>query len=676
MIIQKYIFGDTAFYYIETEVGGEKSVGLVALPKSVKFDGAEILPDPLVQVAFTGDRSLLDYSRGISMKNRESTIYRIESQAADETGVETLLTDGKGSYYTHTLRYDKETGVFCVDVLYKNGTGKTKTLEYLQSGCISFVSQAGAAQLTLYRMTSAWSRECRLKQDRFFELGLEPSWGNYGLKCEKWGSVGSMPNRGYYPFAAVGDANGAVWGMMLEAPFSWQAEVSLEREGVTLSGGLADYETGHWRKEINDGERFLTHRAYFTVRENGGLNAVCNAFLHFQDNRLKVPECEDSMPVLFNEYCTTWGSPSEEKTDELLTALEGLPIGAFVIDAGWYKPENVDWNLSGGDWRESAELFPNGIKAAADKIRARGMIPGIWFEFEIAARNSELFKNEELLLKRDGEILTCKNRRFLDLRKAEADRYLKERLLGFLKKNGFGYLKIDYNDAYGLGCDGAESLGEGGRQVAEESIGWLGKLKEIKDIVIENCASGGSRIEPYRMNKVSMCSFSDAHECAEIPLVAANVSRVVPARQVQIWAVLRRNEPDSRTVYSLCAAFIGRICLSGDVREMTEEKRTLLLNGLHFYSEAKDIIRYGDIKEIDCDVTSYRDPAGRQIYRKEYRGRGLLIVHVLGKEDVIEVPLNGFRLDCAFTDLDYEEEDGVLRICAKPFTAGAFILVK
>ena len=200
------------------------------------------------------------------------------------------------------------------------------------------------------------------------------------------------------------------------------------------------------------------------------------------------------------------------------------------------------------------------------------------------------------------------------------------------------------------------------------------KLKEIDGIVIENCSSGGSRIEPLRMSKVSMCSFSDAHECAEIPLVAANVSRVVPARQMQVWAVLRENETHSRTVYSLCAAFMGRICLSGDVLGLSEEKRTLILNGLNFYSAIKDIVRYGDIAEIDCNVSSYRYPVGRQIYRKEYEGRSLILLHVFGEDEIIEIPLNGYRLDCAYTDLSYEEDDGILRVYAKPFTAGAFLL--
>ncbi len=675
-MIKKFVFGDTAFYYTETEIAGEKSVGLTVLPKSRAFDETKFLPDPLVQVAFTGDRSLLDYSRGISMNRRASTILHIERQTADENGVETLLTDGAGNFYTHLLAYDGDTGVFSTEVTYENKSGKTKLLEYLASGCISLVPKEGAAELSLYRMTSAWSRECRLKEDKFFELGLEASWAQYGLKSEKWGSVGSMPNRGYYPFAAVEDVDGVIWGMTLEAPFSWQMEVLIERAGVALSGGLADFETGHWRKEIENGGRFSTHRAYFTVKERGGVNAVSNAFVHYADKRLQVPQSEEDMPVLFNEYCTTWGTPSEENIDRILGALEGFPIGVFVIDAGWFKPREADWSLAGGDWRESKELFPNGLKHTADQIRKGNMIPGIWFEFEVAANNSELFSNEELLLKRDGAIISGKNRRFLDLRKEEAEKYLRRRMLDFLKKNGFGYLKIDYNDAYGIGCDGAESLGEGGRQVAEASIGWLEKLKEVEGIVIENCSSGGSRIEPYRMSKVSMCSFSDAHECAEIPLVAANVSRVVPARQSQIWAVLRENEADSRTIYSLCAAFMGRICLSGDVLNLSEEKRELILSGLKFYDKIKEIVRYGDICGLDCNVRSYRNPIGRQIYQKEYGEQKLVILHVLDQEGTVEIPLGGYRLDRTYTDLDYRETDGVLRVEGKPFTAGAFLLKK
>ena len=93
-------------------------------------------------------------------------------------------------------------------------------------------------------------------------------------------------------------------------------------------------------------------------------------------------------------------------------------------------------------------------------------------------------------------------------------KYLSEVVIGTLKKYGFGYMKMDYNDTIGVGCDGAESLGEGLRRNMEASRKFIEKVKEeIPGIVLENCASGGSKMEPLMMELCSMASFSDAHEC-------------------------------------------------------------------------------------------------------------------------------------------------------------------
>ena len=55
-------------------------------------------------------------------------------------------------------------------------------------------------------------------------------------------------------------------------------------------------------------------------------------------------------------------------------------------------------------------------------------------------------------------------RRFWDMRQQWVQDYLSEKVIGTLKKYGFEYMKMDYNETIGLGCDGAESLGEGLRQ--------------------------------------------------------------------------------------------------------------------------------------------------------------------------------------------------------------------
>ena len=680
MFYKKYIFGEIAVCYQEVPVEGHEGKTTVGLALFPVGEEKEVPLDSLVQVSFTGDETLIDYTLGVTMRNREGTLLKVEEQAAEENGVVTRLRDARGNVYLHHLEYSPKTGVFTVWAEYCNLTGKEQTLESLQSFSVSGIhalcgGKATLAGLRLHRLTSAWSRECRPEEDSFSNLGLDTSWARYGVKCERFGEVGSMSNRGHFPFAAVEDKERhIVWAAMMEAPSSWQMEVYAEKETCALSGGLADYEFGHWRKRIAPGEGFTTHRAFLTVK--GSVLSCCNAFVAEQEQRLEVPSSEESMPVLFNEYCTTWGCPSAENINAILKAIEPFPIDTFVIDCGWYKPDDKGWCNAIGDWRESRALFPEGISAVSSAIRAAGKHPGIWFEFEVAGRDSDCFYDESKLVKRDGHIITGKNRRFLDLRLPKVQEYLKERMLDFLRKNGFEYIKIDYNDSLGIGCDSADGAapGEGGRLIAEESLVWLAKLKEaVPGLVIENCSSGGSRIEPLRMSKVSMCSFSDAHECNEIPLVAANVSRVIPARQMQIWAVLREGESASRTIYSLCAAMMGRICLSGDVLHLDEERIRLIQEGLEFYQEVKDIVRYGSISLIDNTVEYYRAPEGRQVYIKEYEGRKLVVVHFLESAEKVSLPLKGYRVKRAFTDLAYTAE-GELEIEGRPFAAGAFLL--
>ena len=682
MFFKRYDYGDTAVYFAETPVEGhpkQTTVGFAVYPASAEVDPKDLHLDSLVQVAFSGDESLVDYTRGVTMRNSRSTLLKIVRQTQFMGGaLNTYLTDGEGNDYVHRLSYDRATGVFTTSVRYENHTHGPKLLEHLSSFSLSGIAGGGGntAGLTLHRMTSAWSRECRLKSEPFSRLGLDMSWARYGVKVEKWGQVGSMPNRGYFPFAAIEDGErGVCWGVQIEAPFSWQLEVYQEKETCALSGGLGDFEFAHWRKNIPAGGSFTTHAARFTVGKT--LLGVCNALVHEADSRLSVPKREEGMPVLFNEYCTTWGNPSERNITRILKAIKDLPIEEFVIDCGWYKPDNKAWGNAIGDWNESKKLFPDGIKKVVEKIGAAGKRAGVWFEFENVGRDSESFSCEAALLKKDGKVITSKNRRFLDLRLPEVQSYLRAKMLDFLRENGFGYIKIDYNDTFGLGCDGAESLGEGGRLVAEESINYLDRLKEaVPDLIIENCASGGSRIEPLRMSKVSMCSFSDAHECAEIPLVAANVSLTVPARQSQIWAVIREGESDSRTVYSLCAAMMGRICLSGDIHKVPPEKIALIGEGLKFYEKIKDVVRYGDVRVLDSTVEYYRAPTGRQVYIKDFGEKRLLIVHFLECEAAVKLPLGEYGLSDVYTDLSYTIRNETLRIAGKPYTAGAFLLEK
>ena len=85
------------------------------------------------------------------------------------------------------------------------------------------------------------------------------------------------------------------------------------------------------------------------------------------------------------------------------------------------------------------------------------------------------------------------------------------------------------------------------------------------------------------MSECSMASFSDAHECEEIPIIAANLHRAILPRQSQIWAVIRKDDSLKRIAYSIAATFLGRMCISGDVQELSEPQWKVMDDGIAFY---------------------------------------------------------------------------------------------
>ena len=119
-----------------------------------------------------------------------------------------------------------------------------------------------------------------------------------------------------------------------------------------------------------------------------------------------------------------------------------------------------------------------------------------------------------------------------------------------------------------------------------------------------------------------MASFSDAHECEEIPVIAANLHRAILPRQSQIWAVIRKTDSVKRIAYSIANTFLGRMCLSGDVTELTEAQWKVIDDGMAFYKKIAPIIRKGYTYHVspNWQRTSSEGLAGYCKNRREWTG--------------------------------------------------------
>lgn len=655
-VLQEYKLGDmVAKYLIDRD---SMQVGFQLLPEKVSQENIitdNCFMESLIQYKLTGDIYNEAYAGGCSMRNSESVRKLKFSEQTDESigeqlQVNTIMMDEDGHRLIHHLVWLKNMPYVRISCTFENQSKRDCCLEMFESfslgGLSPYMQGDGNGTLWLHRVRSEWSQEGRHETIPVEDLQLEPAWDPHAVRCERFGQAGSMPVNRFFPFAAIEDRkNHIFWGAQIAHPASWQMEVYRKDNGLALSGGLADRELGHWMKHVEPGKNFTTPEAIVSTAQTDSFDIFTGRLTTagLVEGFLKAPESEQDLPIVFNEYCTTWGNPSHENICEIVDAIKGKGFKYFVIDCGWYKENGIPWDIGMGDYEVSSELFPDGMEKTVQVIKDAGMIPGIWFEIENVGSASRAYHLTEHLLHKDNVVLTTYFRRFWDMQDPWVDEYLTDKVIGTLKKYGFGYMKIDYNETIGIGCDGAESPGEALRKNMEATVLFIEKVKEeVPGIVLENCASGGHRLEPKMMSVMSMASFSDAHECEEIPIIAANLHRVIHPTQSQIWAVIRQDDSLKRIAYSISNTFLGRMCISGDVTQLAPEKWNLIEQGISFYGKIKDIIKEGQSYRYGPKIKSARHPEGWQaLLRVGKNKQAYVVIHVFdGKlPEVIEIEL-------------------------------------
>ena len=177
-----------------------------------------------------------------------------------------------------------------------------------------------------------------------------------------------MPVRGFFPFAALEDSvAGVCWGAQLELASSWQLEFYRKHDDACLSGGLADREFGHWWKTVAPGDSFTTPKAALTT-VHGDLDDLCQRLTTMQNRAVEAqPAVEQSLPIVFNEWCSSWGKPDHAALVATAKKLATTKTRYLVIDDGWAERIG-DAHQQNGDWNVNRQAFPAGILATLSLI--------------------------------------------------------------------------------------------------------------------------------------------------------------------------------------------------------------------------------------------------------------------------------------------------------------------
>jgi alpha-galactosidase len=351
----------------------------------------------------------------------------------------------------------------------------------------------------------------------------------------------------------------------------------------------------HWQVTLSPGDAFATVPASLAVSPDGFEGAV--AVLTGVRRAIRRPHDDARrLPVIFNDYMNTlMADPTTERLLPLIDAAAEAGAEYFCIDAGWYAEIDEGWWDAVGAWRPSRSRFPGGITEVLDRIRAAGMVPGLWLEPEVIGVNSEIARQlpADAFFQRDGQLVVEHGRYHLDLRHPAAVKHLDQVVDFLVGELGVGYLKFDYNITVGPGPDtggpggGKLSAGAGLLAANRAQLDWLDAvLDRHPGLVMENCSSGGMRTDYALLSRMQLQSTSDQQGYLRYPPIAAAAPAAIAPEQAAVWAYPQPEFSVGEIVFTMVNAMLGRVHLSGHLNRMSGEQRELVAEAVRAYKES------------------------------------------------------------------------------------------
>lgn len=221
-----------------------------------------------------------------------------------------------------------------------------------------------------------------------------------------------------------------------------------------------------------------------------------------------IMDCVYPENVTKNQYTVmeVAGPMSTRTSDEIIEILDSLnesvyeDADAFWMDAGWYS-YNEGWYDGVGNWTVDTSRYDNGISELSGYAAEKGLGHVLWYEPERVYPGTQFHnvgsQHEEWLITVNNEDNIMWN-----LANEEAFDFYCEYLLNSMKENGVTVYRQDFNFApleYWQKAD--KEFYDGRTGICENHYvtnlyRFLDHLCEnIDGLIIDNCASGGKRLD-------------------------------------------------------------------------------------------------------------------------------------------------------------------------------------
>ncbi len=473
-------------------------------------------------------------------------------------------------------------------------------IEFLSSAMLHGLAdpQNYDRELRIHVALNSWMAEGQWHTLRPSEMGFVENQRTSWSEAQA-GSIGSWSTERYLPMAMVENMLlGLTWFWQIEHNGSWYWELSniSARDNnaddvYAYLGGPDDLHSAAW-KSLKPGETYETVPVAVGCVQGGFEEAVGALTRYRRVSCEKLRENNSRCPVIFNDYMNClWGDPTEERELPLIAAAAKAGCEYFVIDAGWYADIKEDWSPTIGSWQPSSSRWPRGLKFVLDQIKRNGMIPGLWLEPEVAGAKSLLAeKPDNWFFVRHGKRVLKNSRYLLDFRNPEVRSYLDQVIARLVNDYGVGYIKMDYNVDSLQGTElSADSFGQGLLEHNRAHLAWLDNiLSRYPNLVIENCGSGGGRMDYAMLGRLQIQSMTDQEDYLKLPAILVGASAAVLPEQLAVWSYPLTNSDADQASFNMVTAMMCRIHQSGHLDSLSPQAWPQVAEGIRIY---KDLLR-------------------------------------------------------------------------------------
>lgn len=250
--------------------------------------------------------------------------------------------------------------------------------------------------------------------------------------------------------------------------------------------------------------QFCTPEAILCYAANG-LGGMSRKFHRlFRERLYRGQHRSQERPIILNTWEAAYYNFDHGKIVAMAKRAAQVGVELLVLDDGWFgKRDNSKSSL--GDWTVAQYKLPYGLDGLVKEVNALGLKFGLWFEPEMVSPDSELYREHpSWCIHVDG----CKrsewrNQLVLDLTRSEVCDYIIESVSQILRSANIEYVKWDCNRRItepGSSTLSAECQGEFMHRYILGLYHIMRTLTErFQNVLFENCASGGARMDPGMM---------------------------------------------------------------------------------------------------------------------------------------------------------------------------------